>query len=419
MRPWMVRLHRYVGLSLTAFLVVVGLTGSVIAFFKPLDLAVNPDLLRVAPSGPPLSMLALRERLEAEDPRAHVYYLHFPEQPDHSASFYAEGAIDPATGEPFALDYDEVFADPYRGTTLGRRHWGNFSLDRKNLVTQVYFLHYSLVLPEALGEGFMGFVALAWVIDCFVGLYLTLPGVQGIRTDEGREIEAPSPDSKRGFLTRWAPAWKVKVGVGRHRVVYDLHRALSLWVFTVLLVFAVSGFAFNLPRAYAALMRRVTQYDDVQVRPELPKPVARPVVGWSEALAKGESFMDEQAGELGFRIERPAALVYRRQLGTYFYIVRSSRDVGEGAATTVGIDATTGRLAGVQVPTGHRVGNTFSTWIKALHTATVFGTGWKAFVSLLGLVVVTLSATGGMIWWRKRSARLVRTLAPTEAGGQA
>lgn len=40
------------------------------------------------------------------------------------------------------------------------------------------YLHYSLVLPEALGEGFMGIVALVWAMDCFVwsGFAFNLPG---------------------------------------------------------------------------------------------------------------------------------------------------------------------------------------------------------------------------------------------------
>ena len=47
-RQFWVLMHRYVGLSMTIFLVIVGLSGSVLAFRDPLDLFLNPDLLRVA-----------------------------------------------------------------------------------------------------------------------------------------------------------------------------------------------------------------------------------------------------------------------------------------------------------------------------------------------------------------------------------
>ena len=40
----LVALHRYVGLTIALFLVVVGLTGSIIAFHSELDAWANPDL---------------------------------------------------------------------------------------------------------------------------------------------------------------------------------------------------------------------------------------------------------------------------------------------------------------------------------------------------------------------------------------
>ena len=44
--------HRYVGLVMTVFLVVAGLTGSLLAFNRELDAALNPELFRVEPPGP-------------------------------------------------------------------------------------------------------------------------------------------------------------------------------------------------------------------------------------------------------------------------------------------------------------------------------------------------------------------------------
>jgi uncharacterized iron-regulated membrane protein len=38
----------------------------------------------------------------------------------------------------------------------------------------------------------------------------------------------------------------------------------------------------------------------------------------------------------------------------------------------------------------------------ALHMANVWGLPYKIFVCVLGLVIVMLSATGVLIWWKKR-----------------
>lgn len=346
-------------------------------------------------------MLTLRERLEAEDPRAHAYYVHFPKRADQSVSVYTEGAIDPRTGKPLELDYDEAFIDPYSGRRLGERMWGDFSLQRKDLVAQLYFLHYSLVLPEALGEGLMGFVALVWIFDCFVGLSLTLPtrGRSAAPRAAGERAAAP------GFLRRWWQAWRIKARAGRNRLTYDLHRAVSLWVWLLLLMFALSGFAINLPRVYDSAVRHVLPYEDTHVRPELDQPLVEPAIGWHEALRLGQQYMAEQARLEGFSIQRPTALIYRRHLGVYYYRVLSDRDVVTWGRTTVAIDATSGALVGVEIPTGHRAGNTFTSWIMALHMAMVFGWPWKIAVSVMGLVVVLITVTGVLVWWRKRATR--------------
>jgi uncharacterized iron-regulated membrane protein len=395
LRPIFVRLHRWVGLTLTLFLVVIGLTGAIIAWFKPLDEAVNPNLHFVQPSGERLPALELRERLEAGDPHAHVYYIHFPDKASESFSAYVEGKIDPTTSAPFDIGYDEVFANPYTGERIGERLWGSFSFHREDLISQIYFLHYSLVLPEQLGEGFMGWVAFIWAIDCFVGVYLTLPLLRR---------RAPGEAAREGFFNRWSKSWKIKARAGTHRRVFDIHRAVSLWVWAMLLVFAVSGFALNIPDTYASGIKAIAHYEDIEETPDLDAPLVQPTVGWQQALVLGRKYMAETAAREGFAIERPTALIYRREKGIYFYRVQSDRDVVDYGMTSVGIDGMTGALAGIEIPTGHRAGNTFTSWTMALHMAMVGGIAWKIFVSLIGLVVVMLSMTGVWIWLNKRRA---------------
>ena len=63
MRPLLVWMHRYAGLAMTLFLVIVGLTGSVLAFRVELDQWLNPGLLTVAKrDAPMLDPFELREK---------------------------------------------------------------------------------------------------------------------------------------------------------------------------------------------------------------------------------------------------------------------------------------------------------------------------------------------------------------------
>ena len=56
-------MHRWVGLAMTLFLVIVGLTGSALAFREELDVWLNPELLTVAKRDAPLldAIYAARE----------------------------------------------------------------------------------------------------------------------------------------------------------------------------------------------------------------------------------------------------------------------------------------------------------------------------------------------------------------------
>jgi len=382
-----------VGLALAGFLVVIGLTGSVTVFFPELDPWLNADLIYVKPQGQALDPLEVLSKVQAADPRAHIYGIHFPKSPEHAMSGYAEGVIDPTSGVMRRVDYDQFYVNQYTGEVIGTREWGALPFERKNVFTFVYFLHYALVLPEFLGEVFMGVVALIWACDCIVGFLLTLP----------RRARASKKDM--GFLARWKPSWLIKTRVGTNRFVFDSHRAVGLWLWLVLCMFAVSGFSFNLPTVYSAVLNKVTHYSDADVHAELPKPLTSPPITWREAKILSEKYMAEQAAANSFEIVRPYSLTYRREKGIYVYKVISSRDLTIYGETSVSLDATTGKLITVEVPTGHRAANTFTAWIKALHQATVFGFVYRAFASLVGLLTAGLAITGFLIWFRKSRAR--------------
>jgi len=84
-------LHRYVGLLLATFLLVAGLTGSIIAFYVPLDAALNPELLkpeRPSPGAPLLDAFEPRDRLDQQLPAStqKQYPMLFVHDPERSVS---------------------------------------------------------------------------------------------------------------------------------------------------------------------------------------------------------------------------------------------------------------------------------------------------------------------------------------------
>ena len=119
-------------------------TGSSIAFYHDLERTLNAHLRIVEPQPKGWTIqgaLAIRARLEAEDPRVVLTSLQFPQRPDESLFSRVAPAIDPRTGQPFTIAYDEVFANPYTGERLGLRLIGAATLHPSGWPSFLYYLH--------------------------------------------------------------------------------------------------------------------------------------------------------------------------------------------------------------------------------------------------------------------------------------
>jgi uncharacterized iron-regulated membrane protein len=429
-RELVVKLHRYLGLLLAFFLVIIAGTGSLIAFYDDLERALNPRMRVVAPQAKEVTIqdaLAIRARLEAEDPRSHVFSLQFPQRPDEPLFSRVMPAIDRATGEPFDIDYDEVFANPYTGERLGQRLIGKPTLRPEGLPSFVYYLHYALIFPLGIGILLIGTLGLVWAVTSLAGLYLTLPA----KVKRGKRRSGGMGNKRRPFHKRWATSWKISRGAGGNRFLLDLHRASGLWLWPLLIMFAITGFALNLGGYYASFIKSFTQYEHFQELPPrapLPAPLIEPPIDWGQAAQRGQQYFAQAAEAEDFTLGKPAAIEYRRDLGVYFFLMHTSRDLldaqgnptetdSPATAATIAIDARDGRFLGLQLPTGQRAGNTVTSWIVSLHVTAIGGRAWQIAVSAFGLVVVGISMTGVLLWWRRRKLRSAKPKVPHKSQG--
>lgn len=390
-------IHRYVGLMMAVFLVVAGLTGSILAFNHELDVALCPELYEVSSSGDGrvrLHPLSLRERALAIIPKgAGISSVSLDTPEGEAVSFY----LDLSRDLKHAGADTEYFFDPYTGALLGTRRWGDIRQGMKGVLPFIYDLHTSLSLGEV-GELFLGLVALLWTVDCFVGAYLTLPAA------------GPRHERKKGLGTwflRWRPSWLLRAN-RLFSFIFTWHRASGLWIWAMLFVFAWSSVSLNLHEVYHPVMRVLAGEETEFILPQRNQPLNEPKLNFSEAYRRARLAMDEVSAAKGVEVQRERQFRYRAPGGYYEYRVFSSRDVSTRYAnTSVWIHGNTGELLGSYFPTGETANATITTWLYQLHFGMVQGWGmpYRIFVGVMGVTVAFLTLSGVVIWWRKRQRR--------------
>jgi uncharacterized iron-regulated membrane protein len=378
---------------MAAFLVIAGLTGSLLAFWPELNHIMAPDLYPGPSAGVELDAGTLASRAEALHPGAQVVTVNLSYVPGT-----AELGVRPAPSAP-PLGFDYLLLDPVTGEERGRLSRGSTPSALHDILPFVYRLHFSLALGKV-GSWLLGVTAIVWTLDSFIGIYLSLPRI--------------SRNGTLDFLRRWRRSWLVKRSGSSFRINFDLHRACGSWLFVLLLVFSWSSVSMTMSGFYARAMQIAFDYEPhdwawKQSRPR-PSHVGHDMIGWLDAQRLAERHMAEQAKERGFVVERPLAMYLARENALYQYRVRSSLDIGDRQGlTSILFDAYSGELHSVVLPTGERAANSFTTWIYELHKANVFGLPYRIVVSLVGVSVALLSVTGVYVWWTKRSARSHRS----------
>jgi len=388
MRGLLVLLHRWFGLGTALFLFIAGATGALISWDHELDEWLNPHLYEARTAGPARPALELAAKIERADPRVRVTFMPLAVEPGHTFTASVAPRVDPATGQLFEPGYNQVALDPATGEVQGRREWGKVSLTRENLLPFLYKLHYTMHIPDgggiALGMWFMGLIGIVWVFDTLVALWISFPNAAAWR---------------RSFAFRWK--------AGGHRLTFDLHRSGGVWLFLLVLMLAVTSVSMNLNRE---VMRPVVSlFSELSPSPfasRTPAPLDKPI---EPTLALPQAIALAQAEAQRRGITAPAGGVFTStEFGLYgvgFYEAQNSHGDGGLGNPWIYVDARSGAPAGADVPGTGSAGDIFMQSMFPLHSGRILGTPGRALMSAMGVAIATLSATGVLIWARKRRAR--------------
>ncbi|PWK36471.1 PepSY-associated TM helix domain-containing protein [Cupriavidus plantarum] len=374
LRTVLIKVHLYIGLSFGLLFVLLGLTGTAIAWRDELDAALNADLLvssapaRIPVGGPSIDAIYRKLTADPHYGRPNTLMLPMHEEGVFIAAYPIKG---PSAGPGRSR---QVMIDPITLEVKGERLWGVPGLSRQQLLPTLFHLHRYLLTGDT-GKTIIGITGMVVLITVFVGLALWWP--------------------KRNRRS-WLQAVRITHGGSWSRFNFSLHRAGGLFIAPVMLVSAFSGWYLNLPKWVTPIISSVMT-------------VSPPVKHHSAPAAPDAETLSPALAVAAAEREFPGALVTRvslpRKAGdTYEIRLRQPGEIRQDSgATRLWLDAHTGQRVAVRDPKQAASGDTFINWLFPLHTGEAFGIPGRAFMTLYGLTPLAFALTGILIWWKRRT----------------
>ena len=174
-RKLWLKVHLYLGLFAGAVFVIIGLTGSILAFDYPIDETLNSKLMKVSASvnqkNRPLDEI-VAAGLKAVPANATPLNIDFPR---HDGLAYALWFEQPEVGNPNNLRRYQIFINPYTAKITGQRLLIDFEhIWREPFKDFVLRLHYTLGLGLT-GMPLVGFIGIGLFFSVLTGLILWMP----------------------------------------------------------------------------------------------------------------------------------------------------------------------------------------------------------------------------------------------------
>ena len=350
--PGLVRVHRYVALSLGALVVLMGLTGASLVFRDELTAWLTPAVAIASSTPAPGHYERVFAAARKAVPDARSIEI-VPSRGDRAP----EVIVDTASG------WRHLFIDPHDGAVVAdsTRQWLPFAM--------FFQLHKRLMAGQA-GEYVVAWVGLALAFLAASGLVLWWP-------------------------RKWQQAFRIRWDGNRLAVSYDLHRCAGA-AFALLLIFnAVTGLMMNLDSASVALVNRMAFSRGEPSPPTASSnafAVRRPL---DEIVAAAERALP--AGNVSRVVVRDAdaPVVVRKILPGDNDTHGMNRIYVDAASTSVLRASLLERLP---------AGNAMFEWLYPLHTGKFIGAPHKVVLVVAGLVPL-LSLVTGLIVWRSKSRR--------------
>jgi uncharacterized iron-regulated membrane protein len=358
-------LHRWLGIGLGLWFMLVGLTGALLVYRDAIDTWLNPALLVPRAAGPPLELSAIVERAQAMAELGRIERVRPPA---------GDNRVYRLQVRPLASRVEssriEALLDPASGELLGTRSLERLSLAPPDAMRTLYEFHRNVLLGNW-GSNIVG----------IAGVLLLASVISGVVTAWPR---------RRAGWTRLV--W-LNARASATRIAFDAHRSAGVLMAVVLLLSTLTGATLvylNYVRDIVGLFSRVESF------PTLPwrrTPGGDPV-GFDEMVQRvREKHPQRRISEVH--------IPPRGNTGVLFYLTEPS-DLHRLGDTIAWVHPVTGEILVERSNRTRSAGEAFMHWLFPLHTGSAFGPAGLLMMCIAGLMPLLLAGTGLWVWLRKR-----------------
>jgi uncharacterized iron-regulated membrane protein len=345
-RRLILSVHLSVGLIAGMFILLLGLTGSVMAFEPELDRLLHSHLSYVKSNVGELSLREIGDAVSKQFSGEPIVAFLPSESPDLSSEVILPRGI--------------VCVNQYTGEVLGIRTRG------QTLLGFARELHLRLASGNV-GRTIMKWSGLAMLISLASGLYLWWP-------------------MKR---------FRIRGGWRSGGFWFDLHNSIGIFALVPLLLLTVTGTVIGFEDQATALLNRVTRRSQVrETQNSAPRRQASetPVITPDQAVAIARAQMP---GTKPYRVQMP------QYGGAYRVSLDYSRDKVAGGRNLVAIDPYTGSVIFSTRSSDLSSTERILATNEAIHTGEVLGMPGR-MAAWLTSVIVPVQVTSGLVFWLHR-----------------
>jgi len=351
--------HLWLGITLGALGIFIGITGSILVYDHAIDAWLNPA--RYAVTGTQAALAPgeyLKSAAQALEGRARPFNLRMPEEEGMPVVVFARGKErDGPTRGAIRL-----YLDPPTGRVLDVPPGGGF-------IAFVHAFHENLTLREYQGREIVGLVGFAMLISSLSGLYLWWPARGRLREALGMR--------------------------GRFTLSRNLHYLSGFYCALVLAMLSFTGIWL----AYVDAGRAVVSVFSAVPPRNVQAPEA---AEGDKPLPLGKAIQTAQSLYPGAPLAGVGLPAGPR--GTYRVNLHTGGSRAPVNNAAVFIDPRSGAVLRNTGPATRSGGEKFLVVQRLLHTGDILGPAGRALLFVTGLLPALFVVTGTMMWLRQRRA---------------